>query len=107
MMQARTIAAHGHRAASSDVGVAVALLGAGLRGARLNVEINLEGLGDAEYVQAVAIGIDFQWIGVILVYLRAIGKAIAIRILLGRVRMIFQDLITIVQAVAIGIELGG
>ena len=36
-----TIAAHGHRAAASDVGVAVALLRAGARGARLNVEINL------------------------------------------------------------------
>ena len=40
---------HGHRAAASDVGVAVALLRAGLRGARLNVEINLGGIADAAY----------------------------------------------------------
>jgi formiminotetrahydrofolate cyclodeaminase len=48
------VAAHGHRAAASDVGVGVALLGAGLRGARLNVEINLGGLRDAAYAEAVA-----------------------------------------------------
>ena len=52
-VQAETIAAHGHRAASSDVGVAVALLGAGFRGARLNVEINLDRLHDQAYVEAV------------------------------------------------------
>ena len=40
--QAAVIAAHGHRAAASDVGVAIALLNAALHGARLNVEINLE-----------------------------------------------------------------
>ena len=39
--QAVAVAAHGHRAAASDVGVAVALLRAGARGARLNVEINI------------------------------------------------------------------
>jgi len=50
--QARTVAAHGHRAAASDVGVAVALLGAGLRGARLNVEINLGSLTDTAYADA-------------------------------------------------------
>ena len=49
--QAATVAAHGHRAAASDVGVAVALLRAGLRGARLNVEINLGSLSDAAYVE--------------------------------------------------------
>ena len=43
---ANTVASHGHRGASSDVGVAVALLRAGLQGARLNVDINLEGLAD-------------------------------------------------------------
>jgi len=53
LKQAETIAAHGHRAASSDVGVAVALLGAGFRGARLNVEINLDRLHDQAYVEAV------------------------------------------------------
>jgi formiminotetrahydrofolate cyclodeaminase len=52
LTEARVIAAHGHRAASSDVGVAVALLGAGGRGARLNAEINLGGLNDAGYVEA-------------------------------------------------------
>jgi len=53
LKQAETVAAHGHRAASSDVGVAVALLGAGFRGARLNVEINLGSLNDQAYVEAV------------------------------------------------------
>ncbi len=48
------IARHGHRAASSDVGVAVALLRAGARGARLNVQINLGGLTDTAYAAAVA-----------------------------------------------------
>ena len=53
LKQARVVGAHGHRAASSDVGVAAALLRAGFRGARLNVEINLGGLTDAAYVDAV------------------------------------------------------
>ena len=48
------VAAHGHRAAASDVGVAVALLRAGMRGARLNVEINLGSISDVEYAGAVA-----------------------------------------------------
>ena len=48
-----TVAAHGHRAAASDVGVAVALLRAGLRGARLNIEINVGSVADAAYVEAV------------------------------------------------------
>lgn len=51
--QARVIAAHGHRAAKSDVGVAVALLRAGLHGARLNIEINAGTVSDAAYVDAV------------------------------------------------------
>lgn len=46
---AAIVAANGNRSAASDVGVAVELLVAGLRGARMNVEINLKGLGDAEY----------------------------------------------------------
>jgi formiminotetrahydrofolate cyclodeaminase len=48
--QAAAIAAHGHRGAASDVGTAVALLRAGLTGARLNVEINLGGIRDEAYV---------------------------------------------------------
>jgi formiminotetrahydrofolate cyclodeaminase len=52
LASAIAIAAHGHRAAASDVGVAVALLSAGARGARLNVEINIGGLSDADYAQA-------------------------------------------------------
>ena len=52
--QAIAVAAHGHRAAASDVGVAVALLRAGARGARLNVEINIGSLSDAAYAGAVA-----------------------------------------------------
>ena len=51
---AAAVAAHGHRAAASDVGVAVALLRAGLRGARLNVEINIGSISDGEYAAAVA-----------------------------------------------------
>jgi len=43
------IAAHGHKAASSDVGVALALLTAGIAGARLNVDINLDAIGDSAY----------------------------------------------------------
>jgi formiminotetrahydrofolate cyclodeaminase len=53
LKHAQTIAAHGHRAASSDVGVALALLQAGLEGARLNVRINLGGISDRAYVDAV------------------------------------------------------
>ena len=53
LKHARDVAAHGHRAASSDVGVALALLQAGLEGARLNVRINLGGIGDRAYVEAV------------------------------------------------------
>lgn len=53
LSHAQAVAAHGPKAAASDVGVAVALLKAGLHGARLNVEINLGGLGDAAYKEAV------------------------------------------------------
>jgi len=53
MREAAAVAAHGHRAAASDVGVAVALLAAGARGARLNVEINVGSLTDGSYVEAV------------------------------------------------------
>jgi methenyltetrahydrofolate cyclohydrolase len=54
LQHARAVAAHGHRPTASDVGVAVALLAAGLQGARLNVEINLGSLSDAAYKEAVS-----------------------------------------------------
>jgi formiminotetrahydrofolate cyclodeaminase len=47
---ARTVATNGNRSAASDVGVAIELLFAALRGARMNVEINLAALSDKEYV---------------------------------------------------------
>ena len=53
LRQARGIAEHGHRAAASDVGVAAALLAAGARGAKLNVDINLGTLSDRSYIAAV------------------------------------------------------
>jgi methenyltetrahydrofolate cyclohydrolase len=43
------VASNGSRKATSDVGVAVELLVAALRGARLNVDINLAGLNDESY----------------------------------------------------------
>src|SRR5262249_55896023 len=51
---AKIIAARGNPSASSDVGVAVALLRAGLEGARLNVEVNLGSIKDEAYSRAVA-----------------------------------------------------
>lgn len=51
---ANDVASHGHRGASSDVGVAIALLRAGLLGARLNVDINLAGIADEAYKSTVA-----------------------------------------------------
>jgi formiminotetrahydrofolate cyclodeaminase len=53
LKQADVVAAHGHQGASSDVGVATALLRAGLEGARLNVEINVGSLADEAYAAAV------------------------------------------------------
>ena len=50
--QAELIARHGHRGAASDVGVGIALLRAGIDGARLNVEINLGGIRDESYTAA-------------------------------------------------------
>jgi formiminotetrahydrofolate cyclodeaminase len=44
------VAANGNRHAASDVGVAIELLMAGLKGAALNVEINLGGLTDQAFV---------------------------------------------------------
>jgi len=55
LREAAAVAAHGHRAAASDVGVAVALLSAGARGARLNVDINLGSLSDGSYAEAVKV----------------------------------------------------
>jgi len=51
--EATVVAAHGYKSASSDVGVAVAMLMAGITGANLNVEVNLEGIGDPVYRGAV------------------------------------------------------
>src|SRR5436190_7320426 len=50
---AKTVAAHGHPGASSDVGVAIALLRAGFEGARLNVDANLSGIRDEAYATSV------------------------------------------------------
>jgi len=47
------VAARGNPSASSDVQVGLELAAAGLRGARLNVEINLGSLKDATFVTAV------------------------------------------------------
>jgi formiminotetrahydrofolate cyclodeaminase len=54
LKHAQAVARHGHRAASSDVGVALALLQAAIEGARLNVRANLGGLPDTVYVEAVS-----------------------------------------------------
>jgi formiminotetrahydrofolate cyclodeaminase len=58
MRGAVVVASNGSRKTTSDVGVAVELLLAGLRGARLNVEINLAGLNDAAYAARVREEID-------------------------------------------------
>jgi formiminotetrahydrofolate cyclodeaminase len=47
------VAELGNANASSDVQVGMALLRAGLRGAQLNVEVNLGGVKDAEYTEAI------------------------------------------------------
>ena len=51
---AKVVAARGNPSASSDVGVAMALLRAGLEGARLNVDVNLGSIKDEAYSRAVA-----------------------------------------------------
>jgi formiminotetrahydrofolate cyclodeaminase len=51
--QAVVVATLGNPSASSDARVGLELLGAGLRGARRNVDINLESVKDAEYAAAV------------------------------------------------------
>lgn len=53
LTHAPSVAAHGHRPATSDVGVALALLQAGFEGARLNVFANLGGIADHVYSKAV------------------------------------------------------
>jgi len=53
LAQAAIVAAHGNPSAASDVGVAKALLAAGADGARMNVEINLDGVKDDAYREAV------------------------------------------------------
>jgi formiminotetrahydrofolate cyclodeaminase len=49
----QTVARHGNPSASSDVHVGLELAAAGLRGARLNVEINLGSVKDESYVARV------------------------------------------------------
>lgn len=52
--ESATVLALGNVNASSDVKVGVELLRAGLRGAQLNVEINLDGLKDRAYAERAA-----------------------------------------------------
>ena len=52
------VASNGSRKATSDVGVAVELLVAALRGARLNVDINLAGVNDEAYTARIREEID-------------------------------------------------
>jgi methenyltetrahydrofolate cyclohydrolase len=47
------VSTNGSRRTTSDVGVGVELLVAGLRGARMNVEINLSALDDQEFIARV------------------------------------------------------
>jgi formiminotetrahydrofolate cyclodeaminase len=53
LRESDTVARFGNRNASSDVQVGIELLNAGLRGARLNVDINLGSIKDAAYLDAV------------------------------------------------------
>ncbi len=55
LKQAPGVAERGHRAASSDARVAIALLRAGFEGARSSVQSNLDGLTDAAFVEAVKV----------------------------------------------------
>lgn len=58
LKHAEAVAAHGRRAARTDIAVAVELLRAGLGGARLNVEVNLEQLTDRDYATRVQAELD-------------------------------------------------
>jgi len=51
--QAATVAAHGNPNAKSDVVVAMSLAGTAFAGGRANVDINLEGVSDAAWVEGV------------------------------------------------------
>lgn len=53
LLVAAVVAVHGNRNASSDVQVAVELLRAGLRGAKLNVDANLVSITDKEFAGSV------------------------------------------------------
>lgn len=53
LKQARIVAAHGCRAASTDMELAVALLRIGLNGARSNLELKLSSLTDEAYTKSV------------------------------------------------------
>ena len=53
LKQAQVVAAHGIRAASSDIELAVTLLRVGLVGARSSLELKLTSLTDAPYTQSV------------------------------------------------------
>jgi len=55
---ALVVARNGNRRTTSDVGVGVELLLAALRGARLNVEINLSSLEDAAYVARITTEVE-------------------------------------------------
>jgi formiminotetrahydrofolate cyclodeaminase len=58
LQQAQAVAGRCHRAASSDVGVAIELLRAGFRGARSTVRSNLAGIGDAAFVGTVTAEVE-------------------------------------------------
>lgn len=55
---ARTVAASGNRAASSDIGVAIGLLDAARDGATMNVRVNLPGVADERFRQEVERELD-------------------------------------------------
>ena len=56
--EAAIVAAHGYKAAASDVGVAIALLTAGAAGAKLNVDANLSSVADSVYRERVSIEVN-------------------------------------------------
>jgi len=53
LVHGRIVADHGNPNASSDVGVAQSLARTAFAGARLNVETNLDGVGDESYARAI------------------------------------------------------